>query len=730
MAPTDEVSSPLTIYLTSTNFVLGAGILGIPYAVVSAGMLASVASLIAVAFLSLLTCSWLLEVGDRANALQNELSRQEADSDDEASQVQHADGGTSQLPPPAAFLRTPLLEDRSRRKLDEYRAAYRSWRTGSPQGATDTQWRKLRPHLVYQPGRHRELLPLQLRPPPCGSPSTLPAPGRDDQQWTDDERSEVIELGLALAADQQPSPLGGTACSSAHVSSQSLDNYGKRAGGARERSAATKGAVAQPGLQRSDSFSIDLAHALYNLSVRSAHDAPLECTPPSALTGHNLGRADMGRAYSPPTEAALLRGRRPAPAEGRRAQDGPAWRVLPEAPDWSVPRAISALEVTQLCNVFLGRRMRNAWISSICALHVSAMWACCAIWITCAQSVLLGASAPPDDPASWQHTLPLLALCTAVLVPLSVLGGSEIVQSPLATATLSTLVLMCVLLVWALLERMGDATSSTPRLGRVFGEPPSMAGGSGGERQADGEASFRRVVFNGRHFGPSFATFLFSFIVQQSVPSLVRRAAAPEWTRAALAASIGTCLVLYLSLGCGAALCFGDSTEPLITLNFIALRGGAPPGDAVPLWAAFASRWIMLLPLLTTTAAFPLFNRVLAANLEGLLPPRLRSPRVAAALCALPPLLCTACVRDTALVFAICGLSGFIIVFFVPSALQRAAMRASVERWGELGRATPHTTCFSHEPTVVAVMLAASCAFALNLWAVAGLLLSKLHDVL
>ena len=51
-------------------------------------------------------------------------------------------------------------------------------------------------------------------------------------------------------------------------------------------------------------------------------------------------------------------------------------------------------------------------------------------------------------------------------------------------------------------------------------------------------------------FGPSFATFLFSCIVQQSVPSLMRSAARPATTRSALGAAIITCCVLYLLLGC------------------------------------------------------------------------------------------------------------------------------------------------------------------------------------
>lgn len=127
------LASPLTIFTMAVNFTLGAGVLGLPYAMASAGIVASVLSLLVVALLSLLTCSWLLEVGDRANALQNELARSQ-----KYRTVQHANGAVSVLPPADEFMRSsalnePLLE-KGERKLDEYRAAYRSWRTGSHQG--------------------------------------------------------------------------------------------------------------------------------------------------------------------------------------------------------------------------------------------------------------------------------------------------------------------------------------------------------------------------------------------------------------------------------------------------------------------------------------------------------------------------------------------------------------------------------------------------------------------
>uniref|UniRef100_A0A7S0P156 Amino acid transporter transmembrane domain-containing protein n=1 Tax=Calcidiscus leptoporus TaxID=127549 RepID=A0A7S0P156_9EUKA len=689
---------PTTTFTTAVNFVLGAGVLGLPFAVASAGIVASSASLVVVATLSMLTCSWLLEVGDRANALQNELSAEFALQNepsaefalgDEAARagdalVCHADGGSSWLEPAAAFcggkprLGEPLLDRSTRKlvdKLHEYRTAYRSWRTGSHRGASDTQLRKLRPHLVYHPGRHRALLPLQLVPPPM---IAGPVGQSDDFLLADD-----------------PQPLGSTACSSSNCSAKSLDIAAMREATPTEWGVAARPRVST--LRRVDSFSVDLANALKKL-------------PGVAIT--DVDETDGYVPLPPPLQTSS-----PSTSSlGTVAADAAA------LPDWSVPSTISALEVTQLCNLFLGWRARNVWMASICMLHLSAMWACCAIWINSAQAVLSSSVTIAGEHAYvkvWLSTPAWLAICSAVLVPLSTLGGTERLGPALATATLTTLSLMCVLLVWALIE----STEPSAGLPLVFGPSGGSIESGGGARPAN---TFQRLIFNSSRFGPSFSTFLFAFIAQPQVPSLVRNAAKPQLSRAALIAAISTCTVLYLTLGCSAAAAFGAATRPLITLNFEDFRGGAPAGTATPLWARCIARWVMLLPLMTTTAAFPLFNHVLAANLEGLLPVRLRSRRVAAALCALPPLFCTAYIRDTALVFAVCGLSGFAIVFFVPAALQRAAMRSSIRRWGAAGRSTPHTTVLSHEAAVIAVMGFGGAAFVYNLHGVLGLLSSNM----
>ena len=63
-------------------------------------------------------------------------------------------------------------------------------------------------------------------------------------------------------------------------------------------------------------------------------------------------------------------------------------------------------------------------------------------------------------------------------------------------------------------------------------------------------------------------------------------------------------------------------------------------------------------------------------------------------------------------------LAGFAIVFFVPAALQLAATRASIQRWGDAGRKTPHTSYFSNTMPVVCVMMLGGLAFAFNVYVV------------
>ena len=112
----------------------------------------------------------------------------------------------------------------------------------------------------------------------------------------------------------------------------------------------------------------------------------------------------------------------------------------------------------------------------------------------------------------------------------------------------------------------------------------------------------------------------------------------------------------------------------MISLNWINYTAGAAPGSA-PLWALAVSRWILFLPLFSTSAAFPLYCAVLVGNLAETLGPAsvpmsARGRGFLSIACALPAIILTWCVHDTALIFSLAGLSAFFIVFFFPAFLQ------------------------------------------------------------
>ena len=165
------------------------------------------------------------------------------------------------------------------------------------------------------------------------------------------------------------------------------------------------------------------------------------------------------------------------------------------------------------------------------------------------------------------------------------------------------------------------------------------------QRTLDARSVFERSIIDVPRFGQSLATFLFAFILQQSVsaahsppgargaraaatrrasasrkraghklneslsvrmvsqvPTLVRGASLPSRTRPPIMLAVAVCCFLYLCLGCLAAVLFGARTAPLITLNFDAFRGGVSASAPLPWWVVLVSKWVTFLPLFTTTA--------------------------------------------------------------------------------------------------------------------------------
>ena len=67
---------PFLGYIMMINMCLGTGFLGVPYAFFYAGYLAAIPTLLFIAFLSWLNCSWLLEVMARAQVRSKSVNLQ------------------------------------------------------------------------------------------------------------------------------------------------------------------------------------------------------------------------------------------------------------------------------------------------------------------------------------------------------------------------------------------------------------------------------------------------------------------------------------------------------------------------------------------------------------------------------------------------------------------------------------------------------------------------------
>ena len=62
------------------------------------------------------------------------------------------------------------------------------------------------------------------------------------------------------------------------------------------------------------------------------------------------------------------------------------------------------------------------------------------------------------------------------------------------------------------------------------------------------------------------------------------------------------------------------------------------------------------------------------------------------------------------------GLSGFVMVFFMPAILQLVSTRVCLARWGERGRRAPSTSPLSGAAIAYAVLLVGGAAFAFSVW--------------
>eukprot|EP00669_Euglena_mutabilis_P004375 TRINITY_DN1570_c0_g1_i2.p2 TRINITY_DN1570_c0_g1~~TRINITY_DN1570_c0_g1_i2.p2 ORF type:complete len:357 (+),score=135.92 TRINITY_DN1570_c0_g1_i2:500-1570(+) len=241
------------------------------------------------------------------------------------------------------------------------------------------------------------------------------------------------------------------------------------------------------------------------------------------------------------------------------------------------------------------------------------------------------------------------------------------------------------------------------------------------------------AVFSG--FGLLFSTTVFTQMCHIAVPSLTQVLREKRNIRRVVVGGMATTYVLYAILGTLTNLYFGPRVATIITLNWqdLAWTGSLGP------FTRLVDAAVVLLPFVTIANAFPINAHALANNVvtflrpetwrtllllpaesEPLLPatagPPARVKTASRLMCALPPFVLAMVQRDPSRIVTIIGVFGFVLMFFVPCALQFQSVRLFRRIWPNAKGAyrTRHSTFMSDTPAVVLVLLLSSVGFAVN----------------
>eukprot|EP01135_Chromosphaera_perkinsii_P012394 Nk52_evm5s2657 gene=Nk52_evmTU5s2657 len=224
-------------------------------------------------------------------------------------------------------------------------------------------------------------------------------------------------------------------------------------------------------------------------------------------------------------------------------------------------------------------------------------------------------------------------------------------------------------------------------------------------------------IFNPAGFGKIFSTAIFSQLGHQGVPGLVQLVRNKKKVKGVFISAVATTAFLFIAMSTLTSLYFGNNILNVVTMHWKSYTGGAAPGEPVPIWASVISYLVVLFPIFTVSAAFPLNGITLADNLAKSVPSSFTNFFGARAIeCALRIVIATLPIcgagylRNITKILEVCGLLAFLLAFWIPCLLMHYSRVECVNRWGPGGEVTPYHWWFS-KPTVVTGIFALSLMF-------------------
>mmetsp|Transcript_60439 Transcript_60439/g.118974 ORF Transcript_60439/g.118974 Transcript_60439/m.118974 type:complete len:517 (+) Transcript_60439:45-1595(+) len=323
------------------------------------------------------------------------------------------------------------------------------------------------------------------------------------------------------------------------------------------------------------------------------------------------------------------------------------------------------IEMTELCDMFLGPAGRRAFSFIIGIYMYGTLWAYCTVFAKAfaVQFALRGEENPDEGSTYYIY----LFVFSCVVVPLSLMELSEQIYIQVTLTIFRGVMLVVMLLT------IGIAYFSC---GNEFGEmsntscePDSVMGVN------TPPTSLLYVHFDKLYLFLPIAAY--AYIFHHSVPALSE----PVEDKASLGKLFGTALVIafigYALLGVCVAAYFENDTLSSSNLNWRHFEGVRDSDGKKPWYAAVVSCFVVLFPALDVASAYPLNAFTLGNNLMSayygddmqLHEKNRFKTSIFRLLAAIPPFLGASVVSNLENITAFTGLTGFAIAFVIPPLL-------------------------------------------------------------
>lgn len=352
----------------------------------------------------------------------------------------------------------------------------------------------------------------------------------------------------------------------------------------------------------------------------------------------------------------------------------------------------SQMSYVKLIGMLFGDMSQKSAITALALVLVIAMWSFAAIF---AGSMAAAVPAPFvggtcdvyedwTDPVCASRYYIYLGIFAVLMVVLSLVQLREQQAFQLAMTVCRIVLGLAIIGDCVRMLTSGEAPPHPGRGGDDAAHVVSVGGGGAHTYQTDRfpeRPSAWHVDFNHapQHIALATAALTVHMVIPDAVHDLgeKRRTLLPT-----VGAALAFCVIVYCLLSAAVVMAFGVWTRPVCTLNWVNYTAGE--SVAGPFAIAFRS-FIILIPVLDVTAAYPILAQSLASNLHSVLCSEDdgKTSWYLRLICAMAPMLGAASVYDAAETLGWCGLLLVPFVFILPQLLLLKAERLCIEEYGE-----------------------------------------------